>query len=101
MDIFSEKEAKRQNQDSSLTDESQRNKEPDQSDSVYGKNLRFPILGYRYELPDLPTSYVPSITLDTTLLHIPVYTHLKIHDLKPVRRPKPPSILSTLHLQFS
>ncbi|XP_032682156.1 WD repeat-containing protein on Y chromosome-like [Odontomachus brunneus] len=101
MDIFQKKEPERQAQDVSLIDELQVNEETDQFDSVYGKNLRSPILGYHYELPDLPTSYVPSITLDTALLHIPVYTHLKIHDLKPVKRPKTPSILSALHLQFS
>lgn len=70
MDIFSEKEADRQIQDISSTDEPRENKKTDQSDSVFGKNLRSPILGYHYELPDLPTSYVPSITLDTSLLHV-------------------------------
>lgn len=70
MDIFREKEAERQVQDVPLADELQVDEETDQFDLVYGKNLRSPILGYRYELPDLPTSYVPSITLDTALLHV-------------------------------
>lgn len=70
MDIFNEKKAERQIQDISFIDESQINKELNQCDLVYGKSLQSPILGYRYELPDLPTSYVPSITLDTTLLHV-------------------------------
>ncbi|XP_070154802.1 uncharacterized protein [Polyergus mexicanus] len=80
---------------------SESKKKLDQFDVNYGKELQSPILGYRYQLPNLPTSYIPSTTLDTSLLHIPVYAHLKVYDLKPVRLPEIPSILSALHLQFS
>ncbi|XP_072755564.1 uncharacterized protein [Anoplolepis gracilipes] len=76
-------------------------KKLDQFDVAYGRELQSPILGYRYQLPDLPTNHVPSTILDTSLLHIPVYTHLKVYDLKPVQLPEIPSILSALHLQFS
>ncbi|XP_011164416.1 WD repeat-containing protein on Y chromosome-like [Solenopsis invicta] len=66
-----------------------------------GRKLQSPILGHHCQLPDLPTSCVPSTILDTSLLHIPVYAHLKVYDLKPVQLPQVPSILSALQLQFS
>lgn len=70
MDIFSEKVAEQPIQDIVSADESQANKELNQFDVIYGKSLRSPILGYCYKLPSLPTSYVSSIILDTTLLHV-------------------------------
>ncbi|XP_036145779.1 uncharacterized protein LOC105828449 isoform X2 [Monomorium pharaonis] len=66
-----------------------------------GRQLRSPILGHQCQLPDLLTCCVPSTILDTSLLYIPIYTHLKIYDLKPVQLPEPPSILPALQLQFS
>ncbi|XP_011690199.1 PREDICTED: WD repeat-containing protein on Y chromosome [Wasmannia auropunctata] len=76
-------------------------KELDEFDLAYGRQLQSPILGYHCQFPDLPTSCIPPTILDTSLLHIPVYAHLKIYDLKPVRLPEAPSILSALQLQFS
>ncbi|XP_011062167.1 PREDICTED: uncharacterized protein LOC105150644 isoform X1 [Acromyrmex echinatior] len=64
---------------------------------IYGRKLCSPILGYNYQLPDLSTNCISPTILDTSLLHIPIYTHLKTYDLKPVCLPEPPSILS---LQF-
>ncbi|XP_018315858.1 chymotrypsin-1 [Mycetomoellerius zeteki] len=99
VDIFSEKEAECEIQDAPSANHSR--KELDEFDLIYGRKLCSPILGYNCQLPDLPTSSIPSTTLDTSLLHIPIYAHLKIYSLEPVRLPEPPSILSSLQLQFS
>lgn len=53
-----------------LINHSESKKELDEFNTVYGRELQSPILGYHYQLPDLPTSYVPSTTLDTSLLHV-------------------------------
>ncbi|KYQ59496.1 Chymotrypsin-1 [Trachymyrmex zeteki] len=94
-----EKEAECEIQDAPSANHSR--KELDEFDLIYGRKLCSPILGYNCQLPDLPTSSIPSTTLDTSLLHIPIYAHLKIYSLEPVRLPEPPSILSSLQLQFS
>ncbi|KAL6428321.1 hypothetical protein ACFW04_008548 [Cataglyphis niger] len=101
MNIPNSKEVEQQIQVVPFINHSESKRKFDQFDVNYGKELQFPILGCHYQLPDLPTSYVPSTILDTSLLHIPVYTHLKVYDLKPVRLPEIPSILSALHLQLS
>ncbi|XP_020285203.1 WD repeat-containing protein on Y chromosome [Pseudomyrmex gracilis] len=92
MDISSRKEVKQQSQDFTSADRLG----SDQFDLVYGRKLKSPVLGHHYQLPDLPTNYLPPTILDTSLLHIPVYAHLKVYDLEPVRLPEMPSILSSL-----
>jgi len=57
-------------QDGFSANHSESRKELDELDLVYGKKLRSPILGYHCQFPDLPTSCIPSITLDTSLLHV-------------------------------
>lgn len=69
MNSSNKKEAKSQIQDISTVNCAKSERELDQHDLIYGKKLQSPILGHRYQLPDLPTSYVPSIILDTSLLH--------------------------------
>ncbi|XP_011871420.1 PREDICTED: uncharacterized protein LOC105563986 isoform X2 [Vollenhovia emeryi] len=98
-DISSGEEA--ESQDASFAEHSESREKLDEFDLVYGKQLQSPILGHHYQLLDLPTSCIPSTILDTSLLHIPVYAHLKVYDVKPVRLPEPPSILSALQLQLS
>ncbi|KAL0109928.1 hypothetical protein PUN28_013522 [Cardiocondyla obscurior] len=88
-------------QDASLTNQSESEEKLDKYNLFFGKQLQSPILGYHYQLLDLPTNCIPSTTLDTSLLHIPVYAHLKIYDIKPVHLPKAESILSALQLQLS
>ncbi|KAF3419813.1 hypothetical protein E2986_08507 [Frieseomelitta varia] len=90
------------------------------SASIYGKGLEPPILGSSYRAPDILKKYIEPIVLDTSLPYvsmsssitlyglrlgggliqisgrIPIYTHLKTHDLKPIERPLTPPILSEL-----
>ncbi|KAK9301180.1 hypothetical protein QLX08_006395 [Tetragonisca angustula] len=66
------------------------------SASIYGNGLEPPILGSSYRAPDIPKKYIEPIVLDTSLPYIPIYTHLKTHDLKPIERPLTPPILSEL-----
>ncbi|CAL1683360.1 unnamed protein product [Lasius platythorax] len=101
MNISNGEEAEQQIRDIPFVNHLESERKLDPFDVVYGRELQSPILGDRYQLPDLPTCYVPSTTLDTSLLHIPIYAHLKVYDLKPVRLPETPIILSALHLQFS
>lgn len=56
--------------DASFTNHSESRQEFDKFNSVYGKKLQSPILGYHYQLLDLPTSCIPSTILDTSLLHV-------------------------------
>ncbi|KAG7204489.1 hypothetical protein KM043_004919 [Ampulex compressa] len=65
-------------------------------DFVRGKRLTEPVLGNFYRIPDLPTSYVEPTVLDTSLPHIAIYAHLKVHAPRPVQRPQIPSILTVL-----
>ncbi|XP_011647116.1 uncharacterized protein LOC105433472 [Pogonomyrmex barbatus] len=100
MDVFKETQQEKVEEAPSIN-HSETKESSHESDLIYGKKLQSPILGYHHRLPDLPTNSIPLTTLDTSLLHIPVYAHLKIYDLKPVQLPEAPSILSTLHPQFS
>ncbi|KYM87782.1 hypothetical protein ALC53_03217 [Atta colombica] len=95
-DIFSE-ESECEVQDVPSTNHSEKEIE---FNLIYDRKLCSPILGYNFQLPDLSTSCIPSTTLDTSLLHIPIYAHLKIYDLKPVCLPEPSSILSSFIMQL-
>lgn len=70
MNIPNSKEVERQIQVVPFINHSESKRKFDQFDVNYGKELQFPILGCHYQLPDLPTSYVPSTILDTSLLHV-------------------------------
>ncbi|XP_043252503.1 WD repeat-containing protein on Y chromosome-like [Colletes gigas] len=65
-----------------------------------GESLKPPILGSSYRVPDIPKKCIEPMILDTSLPYIPVYTHLKIYDLKPVERPNTPPTLSELRLKI-
>lgn len=68
VDIFNEEEAECEHAPSA--NHLELREELDEFDLVYGRKLRSPILGYNCQLPDLPTSCVPSTILDTSLLHV-------------------------------
>lgn len=70
MNISKSEEVKQQIRDIPFINHSESKKKLDQFDVNYGKELQSPILGYRYQLPNLPTTYLPSTTLDTSLLHV-------------------------------
>jgi len=67
VDISNEEEVDHEAQDASFANHSESTKE---LDLIYGRKLHSPILGYHCQFPDLPTSCIPSITLDTSLLHV-------------------------------
>ncbi|XP_017793189.1 PREDICTED: WD repeat-containing protein on Y chromosome-like [Habropoda laboriosa] len=67
---------------------------------IYGNGLKPPILGSSYRVPDIPTKYIEPTVLDTSLPYIPVYTHLKMYDLKPIKRTSTPPLLSELRLKY-
>ncbi|XP_076670296.1 uncharacterized protein LOC143369796 [Andrena cerasifolii] len=67
---------------------------------IYGKSLTTPILGSFVPVSDVPKKYVEPTVLDTSLSHIPTYTHLKMYDLKSVARPKTPPVLLALRSKF-
>ncbi|XP_034183420.2 WD repeat-containing protein on Y chromosome [Osmia lignaria lignaria] len=89
--------------ENNLRDESSLNDTENEisSASIYGKGLGSSILGRSYRAPDIPKRYIEPTVLDTSLPYIPVYTHLKIHDLKPIERPTTPPIISELRLKGS
>jgi len=64
------KEVEQQIENIPFRNHSESKKKLDQFDVAYSRELQSPILGYHYQLPDLPTSYVPSTILDTSLLHV-------------------------------
>ncbi|XP_076748794.1 uncharacterized protein LOC143422206 [Xylocopa sonorina] len=66
------------------------------SELPHGNGLNPPILGVSYRVPDIPRKYIEPTILDTSLPYIPIYTHLKIHELKPIERPSTPPILIEL-----
>ncbi|CAK9825592.1 hypothetical protein ANTRET_LOCUS3568 [Anthophora retusa] len=70
------------------------------SSLIYGNVLKPSILGSSYRVPDIPTKYIEPAVLDTSLPYIPVYAHLKIYDLKPVKRIPTPPLLSELRLKY-
>ncbi|KMQ89103.1 out at first protein [Lasius niger] len=69
MNISNGEEAEQQIRDIPFVNHLESERKLDPFDVVYGRELQSPILGDRYQLPDLPTCYVPSTTLDTSLLH--------------------------------
>ncbi|CAL7944406.1 unnamed protein product [Xylocopa violacea] len=69
------------------------------SELFHGNGLNPPILGVSYRVPDIPRRYIEPTILDTSLPYIPIYTHLKIHELKPIERPSTPPLLSELRLK--
>lgn len=64
------KEVERQIENISPRNHSESKKKLDQFDIAYNRELQSPILGYHYQLPDLPTSYISTTILDTSLLHV-------------------------------
>lgn len=70
MNISNGEEAEQQIRDIPFVNHLESERKLDPFDVVYGRELQSPILGDRYQLPDLPTCYVPSTTLDTSLLHV-------------------------------
>lgn len=70
IDTNMSKEVEQEIGDIPFINHSESKKKLDQFNIAYGRTLQSPILGYHYQLPDLSTSYVPSTTLDTSLLHV-------------------------------
>ncbi|XP_076376219.1 uncharacterized protein LOC143259148 [Megalopta genalis] len=63
---------------------------------LYDKALRTPIRKSFLKAFDIPNESVDPVILDTSLPYIPIYTHLKTYNLKPIERPKTPPMLSML-----
>ncbi|CAK9805898.1 hypothetical protein ANTPLA_LOCUS4708 [Anthophora plagiata] len=70
------------------------------SSLIYGNSLEPSILDSSYQVPDIPTKYIEPAVLDTSLPYIPIYAHLKMYDLKPIKRISTPPLLSELRLKY-
>ncbi|XP_017763710.1 PREDICTED: uncharacterized protein LOC108553350 [Eufriesea mexicana] len=66
---------------------------------IYENDSELSVLGSSYRVPDILKKHIEPIVLDTSLSYIPVYTHLKTCDLKPIQRPSTPPILAGLRLK--
>ncbi|PZC77345.1 hypothetical protein B5X24_HaOG203504 [Helicoverpa armigera] len=65
---------------------------------TYGASPAEPLLGQYYALPARPERQDP-ITLDDSLPTIPLYSHLRMASLQPVRRPPSPELVCETRLK--
>ncbi|KAJ8681251.1 hypothetical protein QAD02_017038 [Eretmocerus hayati] len=70
------------------------------SSSPFELNLRSPILGKYFSVPDLYRE-LAEIELDDSQPHVPVYTHFIVPEIQPVVRPKTPPVLKALRAEFA
>ncbi|XP_078048067.1 uncharacterized protein LOC144475735 [Augochlora pura] len=62
----------------------------------YDKGIRTPIRNSFLNVFDIPDESIEPVILDTSLPYIPIYTHLRTYNLKPIERPKTPPMLTML-----